>query len=218
MYLRIRPLGTQTIGSETWTTSPAYRWVPFTTTFSQAMLQSLANRLVASIGAATFGSLRALLSTQGLINGWRVEQWNEDDTLQGSAEASYGAALAGTGGASKSLQDALVVSLRTDRPGARGRGRLYWPAWGATLSGNWKLSSPVPATVAGDARTLLLAIQAQILAEAAANLISDVPQLAVRSRTYHESIQVTTLVVGDVLDTQRRRRDALPEQRSAVTY
>lgn len=218
MFIRVRPIGTQSVGSETWTVSPAFRWVPFTSTFSQAALQSLANRLVANIGTASFGTLRSLLSTSGQINGWRVEQWTEDDTLQASAEASYGVPLAGTGSATKSLQDALVISLRTDTPGPSGRGRLYWPAWAAGLSTAWKLTTPVPATVVSDAKTFLLAIQAQVLAEAVANLISDVPELAVRSRARHQSLKVTSLLVGDVLDTQRRRRDALPEQRTQLAY
>lgn len=217
MYLRIRPIGSQVASTETWTISPAYRWQPFTATLTQPMLQSLANRMTANLGTAAFGTLRGLLSTSGIINGWRVEQWDEDDNLQASAEAFYGAPLAGTGTASKSLQDALVISLRTDTPGPRGRGRLYWPAWGASLTG-WRLTGPAPAAAVADAKALLLGIQAQILAEAAANLISDVPELCVRSRTTHTSRKVTTLMVGDVLDTQRRRRDAMPEVRSAVAY
>lgn len=217
MYLRIRPLGGQTTGPEVWTVAPSYRWVPFTATFTQAALQSLANRLIANIGTATFGSLRALMSSTGTITGWRVEQWDEQDNLQAAAEASYGTAMAGTGGATKTLQDSVVLSLRTNTPGPRGRGRLYWPAWGAATS-NWRLSTPSAATVAADARTLLLAIQTEITNEAVANLISDLPQLAVRSRTTHSSLQVVSIVVGDVLDTQRRRRESLAENRSAVTY
>lgn len=217
MYIRVRPIGTQTVGSETWTINPAWRWVPFTATFSQAMLQSLADRLVANIGTATLGTLRSMLSASGQINGWRVEQWDEDDKLQAAAEAFYGVALVGTGGANKSLQDALVISLRTDTPGPRGRGRIYWPAWNVTLL-NWRITAPVPATIVADAKTFLLAIQAQILAEATANLMSDVPELAVRSRSTHTSRKVTTLLVGDVVDSQRRRRDSLPEVRTAVAY
>jgi hypothetical protein len=42
--------------------------------------------------------------------------------------------------------------------------------------------------------------------------------LSVRSGTDHVCRDVTSIQVGSVLDTQRRRRDVLPETYNSVTY
>lgn len=217
MYLRIRPLGTVTGVPEVWTISPAFRWVPVTSTFNQAQLQSLADRVVTAITTSSLASLRILMSASAQITGWRVEQYDEDDVLQGSAESSYGTALVGTTTAVKSLQDAVVCSLRTNTPGARGRGRIYWPGFGAVTSA-WRISTPSPATLATDFKAVLLLLQGAINAEALANGMGNVAELAVRSITTKQSLKVVRLEVGDVLDTQRRRRDRVPEIRSSVSY
>lgn len=217
MYLRVRPLGNVLFVGEKWTISPAWRWVPLTSTFTQEALQSLATRLTTNISNTTLGSCRDLLSTGANISGWRVEQYTESEQLQASAESNYGTPLIGTGAPSKTLQDAVVCSLRTHTPGARGRGRVYWPAYASALT-QWKLTTPAPATLVSSFKALFLAIQAEINAEALANGFGNVAELAVRSVTTHESLKVVQLQVGDVLDSQRRRRDKVAETRSALTY
>ncbi|MGK4456075.1 hypothetical protein, partial [Klebsiella pneumoniae] len=72
-----------------------------------------------------------LLSTNGSVTGFRVENRGEDEELLNVGEAAYTSPITGTGTASKSPQDAITISLRTSTPGARGRGRIYWPALGA---------------------------------------------------------------------------------------
>nr|CRY94841.1 hypothetical protein [uncultured prokaryote]CRY95172.1 hypothetical protein [uncultured prokaryote] len=217
MYLRIRPLGNVPAVGEKWTISPAYRWVPLAATLTQPMLQSLANRLVTTINLAALGQLANALSNGANISGWRVEQYSEDDKLNAVAEANYAAPLASATAATKSLQDAVVCSLRTSTPGARGRGRVYWPAYGITLT-NWRISTPTPVQLAAAFKSLFLAIQGEINAEAGANLISNVAELAVRSSTRRESYKVESLQVGDVLDSQRRRRDKVTEGRTLIAY
>lgn len=217
MYLRIRPLGNIPAVGEKWTISPAYRWVPLAATLTQPMLQSLANRLVTAITLASLGPLGNAMSNGANISGWRVEQYGEDDKLDAVAEANYAAPIASATGATKSLQDAVVCSLRTSTPGARGRGRVYWPAYGVTLT-NWRITAPTPAALSTAFKTLFLAIQGEINAEASANLISNVAELAVRSSTRRESYKVESLQVGDVLDSQRRRRDKVVEARAVVAY
>lgn len=217
MFLRIRPLGTVPSVGEKWTISPAYRWVPSSGTFNQEQLQSLANRLVTNISNATLGQLQNCLSSSVNITGWRVEQYNEEEQLQASAEATYGTALVGATGATKSLQDAVVCSLRTYTPGARGRGRVYWPA-AAVAASNFRINAPTITQLVTSFRNLFLAIQAEINAEALANGYLNVAELAVRSVTTHECLKVVQLQVGDVIDTQRRRRDKVTETRVALTY
>jgi hypothetical protein len=217
MYLRIRPLGSVPSVGEKWTISPAYRWVPFTSQFDQAMLQSLAGRLITNISNTTLGQLRDTLSSSVVIAGWRVEQYNESEQLQASAEATYATALAGINNPTKSLQDAVVCSLKTYTPGARGRGRVYWP--GAQLTAaNFRITAPTITQLANSFKALFLAIQAEINAEALANGFGNVSELAVRSVSTHESLMVVSLAVGDIIDTQRRRRDMVAETRVAVSY
>lgn len=126
--------------------------------------------------------------------------------------------VAGSGAHSKTPQDAVVLSLRTSTPGARGRGRLYWPAQGASLSSVFQMTTPTPANTAGGAKTWLQAINSAMdgvyIAQASALRVA----LSVRSVTDHVCRDVTSIQVGSILDTQRRRRDALPETYSTVTY
>lgn len=202
------------IGStEVFSTGMAWRnFELFAASMTQEMIESLSRRLITNITSTSIpAALRNLLSTSGEIRGWRVEQHGEDEQLTNVGESFYASPITGLGSPSKTPQDSLVFSLRTSTPGARGRGRMYWPALSATLGADFKLSSPAPATAALAAATLADLVGDQINAEWAANSFAVTTELAVRSTTDHTSRKVERIQVGDVLDTQRRRRDNLPE-------
>ena len=95
---------------------------------------------------------------------------------------------------------------------------MYWPALAVTLSSTFQVTTPTPTALAGDAKTWLNAIGTQMnnvyIAAASAKRVA----LAVRSSTDHVCRDVTSIQVGSVLDTQRRRRDSLPESYVSVTY
>ena len=95
---------------------------------------------------------------------------------------------------------------------------MYWPALSQNLSASFQVTSPTPATLAGNVKTWLQAINTAMdgvyIAQASALRVA----LAVRSGTDHVCRDVTQIQVGSVLDTQRRRRDTLPESYGAVTY
>lgn len=167
-----------------------------------------------SVGA----SLRALMSTQATIDGWRVEKRAEDETTLNVAQGLLVSPVPGTSTASKTPQDSLVLSLRTATPGPRGRGRLYWPAIGASLNTSFQMSSPIQATVATDAKAWLSAIGGQLNNYWIG--IGSVRRavLSVRSGTDHVCRDVNLIQVGSILDTQRRRRDTLPESYAATAY
>jgi hypothetical protein len=95
---------------------------------------------------------------------------------------------------------------------------MYWPACGAQLSGVWQLLLPLPSSVVADARTWLNAIGTQINGyfSSISSVVTVV--LSVRSLKNHASYNVNQLQVGSVLDTQRRRRSALPETYSGTPY
>lgn len=210
-----------TLGSaENWSISTSWRnFELFPATMTQEMIESLALRLVTAIPAATMpANLKALVSSSASITGWRVEQRGEDENLEHVGEAAYGAPILGTGTALKSPQDALVISLRSTTPGARGRGRVYWPALGATLGADFALTGPTPANIVDAARVLFTLIGDQINDEWADNSFAVTTELAVRSITDHQSRKVVRLQVGNRLDTQRRRRDKLVETYSVANY
>lgn len=191
----------------------------FPTVLTQSMLESAAARIVSAVTATTMGAnFRSILSTSGSITGWKITQHDEDERIISVGQANYGSPLVGLGAASKTPQDAVVISLRTGEPGARGRGRIYVPALAAVLGTGFKFTTPGPAAMAADFKALFKLIGDQLNAELAANSYAVTVVLAVRSVTGHVSYDVSRLQCGDVLDTQRRRRDALPEAYVSVAY
>lgn len=206
--------------SEVFSTGMAWRnFELFGASMTQVMIESLSRRLITNITSAAIPTgLKTLMSNGAEFRGWRVEQHDEDESLTNVAESFYPTPIAGTGSASKTPQDSLVFSLRTSTPGARGRGRMYWPALGATLGSDFKLTNPSAATVALAAATLADMVGDQINLEWAANSMAVTCELAVRSTTDHVSRKVERIQVGDVLDTQRRRRDNLPETYVVQSY
>lgn len=163
-------------------------------------------------------TLRGLLSVAGSIDGVRVERRAENETVLNVSEGLFSSATAGTGTLTKTPQDALVFSLRTSTPGPKGRGRMYWPALGATTSNSFQLATPVQATVAADVKIWLNAINTAMNGYWASISATRSAVLSVRSVTDHVCRNVNTIQVGSVLDTQRRRRDTLPEVYVAQTW
>lgn len=218
-YVKVTLVGTMGT-QEIWNTGACYNIVGIGThSISFAMAQSIAVRLNAAITATTLPApLRVLMSEFVQIAQWRVEGFNDTDVVTGVGVQAVSPALNGVNSATKTPQDALVFSLRTNHAGRNGRGRMYWPALGATLNGEYKLSSPTPATVALGAATLLDLIGDQINAELAANSLTETVELCVRSKTDKASYRVGSIQVGNVLDTQRRRRNRLAEAYVSQAY
>lgn len=218
-YLKVIALGSLGNG-EVWSCGLTYRYFEiFGSQMTQTMLESVVQRIITAVTPTGLGTrLRNLMSSSATLTGWRVEQHNEDESINAVAQNNYGTAISGSGTATKTPQDSCVISLRTDTPGATGRGRIYWPALGATLSTSYKLTTPAPADVLVDAKALFKLIGDQLNAELAANSYAVTVELAVRSPTNHVSRKVVRLQAGDVLDTQRRRRDKLAEAYAATTY
>lgn len=205
---------------ETWSTSISWGIFGLSPdTSNQVEADGLLAAIKAAGGVTTMPtSLRTLLSGAGSVDGVRVERRAEDESVLNVAEGLYTTPSLGTGTASKTPQDALVFSLRTSVPGARGRGRLYWPALGAALSTSFQLTTPTPATVATDAKTWLAAIGSAMNGYFVSVASAKSVVLSVRSVTDHVCRDVNTLQFGSVLDTQRRRRDNLPESYVSVAY
>jgi hypothetical protein len=179
------------------------------------MLQQL--RISSPVMTLSAG-LKTLLSTAGSMDSVRVEKRAEDESILSVAEGLFTTPAAGTGTATKTPQDALVFSLRTTTPGPKGRGRMYWPALGAGLTASFQLSSPPPGTIPVDMSAWLGKVGDELNDYFIASADPRRVVLSVRSVKDHVCRDVNSVQVGTVLDTQRRRRDALPETYYATEY
>lgn len=207
--VRVSLLGTMPSGEE-WSVTPAYELeVPGSAGGFPTMLT-----IATAVNAiAVPASLLALMSSSTAVTGCRVESRTAAGVLEATATAQRGAPVTGAGPDPHPFQTSVVVSLRTNQSGGRRRGRLYWPGTGAGLSSSTlRLDSPAQTAAATGFKTYLAAIGAAITAS-----VGDV-NLAVWSRTDQTLTGVSFMLVGDVLDTQRRRRDAVPETYVQVSY
>lgn len=211
-YVRVSILGTTT-GGEVWSVNPVFDpTAEFPGGVNQGQLDAAA-LLIANRTLPT--TMRQTISTAMSRSGARLEVRSDtDDSLIGISIQGSTTPTAGVGSPLMPPQAAVVVSLRTDTPGGSGRGRFYWPAMSAVLSSGARLSGPTPAALLADFKTYLLGIRSDL----AASFPTIGFDLAVRSKATHTTPHVTRIQLGDVIDTQRRRRDALPESYAALSF
>jgi len=211
-YVRVSILGT--LGtSEVWSVNPVFDPSgEIEGTTNQANLDAAALAIAnLTVGSATSSKL----STSGVRTGCRLEVRSSsgDELLAFSVQAST-TPSAGSGSQTMTNQSALVVSLRTDTPGPSGRGRIYWPCLNAPLDATGRLNSAAVTPFLTDMKTYLLGMRSA-LATAFPLIGFD---LAVRSVKTGQTPHVTRIQVGNVIDTQRRRRDTLPESYTSVSF
>lgn len=211
-YVRASILGT-TLGGEKWSVNPTFD--PngeFPGGVDQAALDSAA-LAIANLSPAS--SLQNAMSVAMSIVGCRLEVRSDtDDNLIGISEQTRPTPFVGFTAARMPAQAASVFSLRTNTPGARGRGRLYWPALGISIGTDLRISAAVAGAMLPDMKTYLTAMRSA-LATAFPLIGFD---LAVRSRTAHSTPHVVRIQLGNVPDTQRRRRDTLAESYLSTTF
>lgn len=204
-YVRVGILG-QTTGGEVWSINPTF---DPSGEFGSSVDQTALDAAATAIAALSPGTqLLARLSTLLQITGSRVEVRDDaTDGLIAIANGVRGSALSGTGTVLMPPQCATVYSLRTNTPGASGRGRFYWPCLGAGITSTGRLAGGTLATDLTSMKAYMLAIR-----DALATAFPTIGfNLAVRSRLTKTTPHVVRMQVGDVIDTQRRRRDKFPE-------
>jgi hypothetical protein len=211
-YVRVSILGSIS-GEEVWSVNPVFDPTgEFPGGVSQAALDAAA---LAIASRSVPADLLVLLSGSCTRTGARVEVRDDaSDDLIGLSQQSSPVVVAGTGALRMSSTSALVCSIRTNTPGPSGRGRLYWPAMGANLTGVGRLLTPSTAVAATAFKSYLLGMRTD-LATAFPTIGFD---LAVRSRTTKTTPHAVRIQVGNVIDNQRRRKDALAEQYSALAF
>lgn len=116
-----------------------------------------------------------------------------------------GASYAATGiGSALPPQCSTVVTLRTPFASRSDTGRFYLP--GPNSTNTTAVGRLLPAAASSIAARLVAAFEAGNAAALGVTLI-------VYSRTHRSTTEVNAIDVGDVVDTQRRRRDKLVENR-----
>lgn len=212
-YVRVS-VGGAMYGSDVWTINPIFMAdrglvpddpTPTEMTAAIAAINTItpvSGLLITMAAATTFSTTR--LEARGLQTGLRIV-----------SEGARTPAVPGTGTSPHPAQSAVVCSLRTNRPGGSGRGRLYWPATGISLTGaTGRVSTTTRAAFLAGMRTYLTAVEGAL----ASTLAGEAFSLAVYSPTLGILTPVTSLQAGDVVDTQRRRRDDIPESYDVVPY
>lgn len=196
-------------GGEKWSINPCFHYIAeLDVNYSQVLAIATAiNNVTIPTG------VRALWSTSTLYTGCQVEARSSAGVLEALADVPRSSTVAGSGGGALPFQSSAVVSLRTNRPGGSGRGRLYLPATGVTLgSSTLRIDPTVLGTALSGMKTWLSGIEAAV-----ETTLTDAP-LSVWSRTTMGTYSVTKILMGDVADVQRRRRDAAPEAYQELTY
>lgn len=204
-YVRVSILGSTT-GGEVWSINPVF---DPDGEFEGLVSQSALDTAAAAIAAITPGTfLLSTISQLMFVTGARVEvREDATDALIATSTANRAVALQGTGSCTNAPQTAIVLSLRTNTPGGSGRGRLYWPVLTTNIGPDGRITSTATNAALTGMKTYLIAMRDALAA--AFPLIGF--SVAVRSKTQHATPHVVRMQVGNILDTQRRRRDKLPE-------
>ena len=198
-------------GGEVWSTNPCWE-INGTGGAPVSPAQALA--IATALGGVTVPTTVSSAMAPGTsIAGYRVEARSLAGTLESQAEFVRPTPVAGVGSPVHPFQTSLVVSLRTPGVGPSSRGRLYWPATGMPLgAADYRVSAANVGGFVTGMKTYLSSMETAIKAT--------LPEanLTVWSRKTSNFHDVNQLQVGNVLDTQRRRRDTLIEAYTATSY
>ena len=196
---------------EVWSVNPCWEIDGITGSLvTAAECQTIADAIVLLSPGGILAQATAATTT---IVGARVEARRLTGELEANAEQIKATPLVGTGTSVHPYQSSIVISLKTPGVGPSARGRLYWPATGIALdTSTYRLSTTNRDGILSAAKTYLSAIETAIQATLPnANL-------TVWSRKTANFHNVNALQVGNVIDTQRRRRDTLIESYASVSF
>lgn len=193
-------------GGEVWSVNPAFI-ANFSDPGSDAQMTTWAKAIAAAFADSPSllpQQLAQLLSGVANISNVRVSHY-DGAKVQFYADAPLSTPKAGTGTLSAPTTSAMVISLQTGAVGRSGRGRVFWPAL------NPPLDSSTGRFTRGALPQTLLDFQTMIVGIENAAPAGVNPVLALYSSVKGSAIAVEQLRIGDVVDSQRRRKDALKE-------
>ncbi len=211
-YNRVRILGGMP-GGEVWSINPAFGGT------APALVDNFEDLLTWATSIAALNSnqlfptvLRQLLSNALTITGVRTEYFNAAGDLTAAAEYLYPSPVTGSTEPTLPYQSAMVVSLLTGRPGRSYRGRLYLPLIATSLvSTTLRIPGSIVTAALADVAGFLQDVQEAIPVGYSANL-------CVVSQTLDTTTAVSSLRIGNIIDSQNRRRDALVEAYQTLVY
>lgn len=155
----------------------------------------------------------SLLSTGVTLQRVDVRVITVAGTTEYLASSAPLAVVAGQGPPILPNQCAIVASLRTDTAGAKGRGRFFLPCLQADVEANGRISAGKRSGLVTKVGALLNGLVADangtFQAAPVALVVASKVGAGINSR-------VTAARIGDVIDTQRRRRDALVEAYASI--
>lgn len=194
-------------GVEAWSVGFAVAGAGDTAEDDSGTLTDWANEILAEFGGATGwpGDIRSMWGSNGGLSRVKIYYYPNFSSPATSVGQSTGASVAGSGTITLPPQCTLAVSLLTAIPGRRTRGRFYMPFLTGTMTSSLKIST----TIALNSRASSMRDMLNFCAAASGSLPDAFP--VVVSKAGSLVTPVTTVRVGDVVDTQRRRRDALVE-------
>lgn len=172
-------------------------------------LGSWANGIMAKFAGANDWApvLRSLLGSNGTIDSTTTYFYPFNVGPSTAVGESSISSISGANSLTMPPQCSLVFSLLTGVAGRRTRGRIYWPCLTSSITAGLKRGgNPTQVSIATAA--------AEMLSELAENPTAIELFPAVVSKVGQGQVtRVTSVSVGDVIDTQRSRRDALQEIR-----
>ena len=177
---------------------------------TQTETQALSDSIATAVSASSFAALGSLKN--GDSSAFRMTQ--VDLYAYGNAPQAVAHGItrfttpyAGTGTVAAPAQSSSVITMLTALPGRSYRGRIYWPCLAPGMASTLKASNPLGH--ASGLKSLNAAVEAA--------LAIDGPWvLSVYSAKNDVVTPVTSFRSGDVVDTQRRRRDSLSEVFTSV--
>lgn len=186
-------------------TTPGESWTFNVHTTGAGTLASAQAAAVAAAGALVTGQLDAILPPEVVLTEVSTASLDEA-TDQQISRLSDDVNFPGVA-ASEMLpfQCATSVSWRTDLATRAGRGRIYLPPLAVSAVDAGRLSAGAQTTIVTAASAFWAALDTGGLA------------LVIRHKALHTSTAVTSGNVGNVIDTQRRRRNKLIEVRATLT-
>lgn len=206
---RVTLSGTMFGGAEEWSTG---FWMGEESQDAQTPTQSYVDDILA-LWTTFFEAAGSHINTQYVTTQAKVAHINTNGTTD-SANVVYAFPSAtvdgGVGTGTMAPQCSLVVTLLSDRPrGLASKGRMYLPGITAIVTSNGKISTTNRDTIATNMQTFFNGIRAS------ANIPDD-PILAAKGTGLFPELTaqndyIESLKVGDVIDTQRRRRNGLAE-------
>lgn len=203
-YYRLSIEGTLGASPEVFSTSCAFAAIA--TLPSQSTLNVWADAAHSVMGGVNTGAtwIRQNIGLTSSLQRVRLYYYPNVGDPATLGAVSSGASHAGAGTVVHPPQCATVVTLQTGLPGSTNRGRMYIPMLAGAI-GSALTRSDISTSTASNFASLLVSLGGT----ASGGLSAGAAVVSTKSGAV---TPVTSVRIGNVVDTQRRRRDSLIEQ------